>query len=165
MVSLSGLQAISSSVVPFYWDFNSEAQVKECVNVLRNFYNYLLHHSVCPEYEDGVHAALRVCEVAQRELLSINRLSFLLPGEFNIACSTLFGGFYKGMHAAGAEWTGGFESNKQSLGLGERRARQVFTLGVATYGDEERFPTSQKLHLHQTTVLVEENVGLEAVGG
>jgi hypothetical protein len=62
--------------------------------VIRNFLNYVLQHEVCPEYVDDVMAARKLCGQAEEELRAISQLSMKLPGSFNVALSTLFGGIY-----------------------------------------------------------------------
>ena len=62
---------------------------------MRNFYNYLLHHDVCPEYQSDIEAARKICDIGATELLVIQRLGQLLPGQFNVAVSAFSGGYYQ----------------------------------------------------------------------
>lgn len=66
--------------------------------VMRNFYNYLLHHDVCPEYEDEIFAARKVVDDAKTQLVAIHHLSRLVPGDFNVSCSVLLDGNLAGSH-------------------------------------------------------------------
>lgn len=73
-------------------------------SVIKNFLNYVLAHEVCTEYTKQVMAARRVCDVAEREYMSIRQLQQIFPGDFNIAASTLFGNTYKLYYEAHAAW-------------------------------------------------------------
>lgn len=55
-------KAFFSSEFLNYFDWYDEDQVKTATNVLRNFYNYLLLHDVCPEYKKDLLAA-RKCVI------------------------------------------------------------------------------------------------------
>lgn len=45
-----------------------------------------------------------IVNLAETELASISKARLMLPGEFNIAASTLFGGHYQGLHVGKQEW-------------------------------------------------------------
>ena len=65
--------------------------------VVRNFLNYILLHNVCPEYNEDIAQARHICNIADDEHPRICLISPSLPGDFNQACSTLYGGHYKGL--------------------------------------------------------------------
>jgi Argonaute siRNA chaperone (ARC) complex subunit Arb1 len=76
---------------------------------LHNFLNYVEFHNVFPEYADNITAAKALIQTAKKELI-LNRSSFrrvsdnrrcgnLMPGMFNKACSTYFGGYYQGLYS------------------------------------------------------------------
>ena len=134
--------------------------------MLRNFYNYLLHHEVCPEYRKDILAARNLSEKAEKELLATNRALGLLPGDFNVACSSLFGGQYHGLHAGSRSWMKESEAATIRLGLSEQRIVQVFKFGIAQYASEAMFDTahSEKTRNDYLTwhiVKTEEGIGLE----
>ena len=101
--------------------------------VVRNFLNYVLHHNVCPEYSEQVNAARAVCDRAQAELHSILRASARLPGDFNTACSTLYGGSLQGLYSGDQEWARGIDL---TLGMSETSAKEIGMAGLSAYGSE-----------------------------
>ncbi|KAL7806833.1 Argonaute complex, subunit Arb1 [Trichoderma aethiopicum] len=64
--------------------------MEEAISVVENFLRYVLHHDVCPEYEDNVKEALRICQMARDEWTALNTLQTALPGLFNPAATELF---------------------------------------------------------------------------
>ncbi|KAF5002098.1 hypothetical protein FGRMN_581 [Fusarium graminum] len=62
----------------------------EGISTIENFLRYVLQHDVCPEYEDDVNSALKVCETATVEWPMVRKLYALLPGYFNLAAAELF---------------------------------------------------------------------------
>lgn len=134
---------------------------------MRNFYNYILHHSVCPEYNDSILAARHICDLADRELYQTHTVLRLLPGKFNIACSTIFGGRYKGTYVEDATWLGADEAGLV-VGLGLDDAIKIFKYGVAALGSDDDFisgdaDTVQRKILNYTIVEMQHNVGLNVV--
>ncbi|KAJ2904758.1 argonaute-binding protein 1 [Zalerion maritima] len=56
------------------------------IQVVENFLNYVLHHNVCPEYEENINKARIICKQAKEEAFDIPRIQYiLLPGSFNQA--------------------------------------------------------------------------------
>ncbi|KAM4058880.1 argonaute siRNA chaperone (ARC) complex subunit arb1 domain-containing protein [Hirsutella rhossiliensis] len=55
-----------------------------------NFLKYILHHDVCPEYEDDVKRALRLCTDAREEWPLLDELQHSLPGAFHLSAIDLF---------------------------------------------------------------------------
>jgi hypothetical protein len=99
---------------------------------VRNFLNYVLHHNVCPEYTDQVYAARAVCDLAEKELVAAKDASAALPGDFNVACSTLSGGHYHGLYCADEDWA---KELSLVVGLSDKQARRVITAALAVvYG-------------------------------
>lgn len=86
------IKAFLSCVVPVHWDVTNPAELARCINVPRNFYNYILHHDVVPEHREAILAARAVCDKAEQEFPLTLAGMRLLPGRFNVACSVLFGG-------------------------------------------------------------------------
>jgi hypothetical protein len=93
-------------------------------NVIRNFLNYVLQHEVCPEYVEDVMAARRVCGLAEEELWAISQLGRILPGDFNVALSTLFGGLYYGMYQLDQTW------QENAAGMTTEKAQAILHKGV-----------------------------------
>jgi hypothetical protein len=98
--------------------------------IIRNFLNYVLQHEVCVEYVEDVMAARRICGLAEQELWAITQLTHTLPGEFNVALSTLFGGCFQGMYDPNATWR---DENEGPLGISFmslERAQDVMDKGI-----------------------------------
>lgn len=69
--------------------------------VLVNFYNYLLYHKVCAEYTHDILAARDLATVVPVHDFPRNQLANReLPGDFNRACSFLFGGYEQQLSTA-----------------------------------------------------------------
>ena len=158
----------SSSEVPEAFDFETQTEVSECTNILRNFYNFLLHHDVCPEYRVEILAARRVCDAAERELLSTHKALRLLPGKFNVAVSTLFGGSYASAYGDEAAWLDDEDGKIEASGPTHAAASNIFKFGVAALGADDDFDDDsneaiQRRVLDQEIVNIQENLGLEIV--
>jgi hypothetical protein len=135
-------------------------------NVLRNFYNYLLLHDVCPEYNAQLHAARKVCDLAEEELLKLAIVDTRLPGGFNKACSTLFEGNYAGLNAASGDWV----MDGDDIGWAKEDAKTVFVTGIFAYGTEEQLKRLESVNdsgedITKSIKVVneEESIGLEVV--
>lgn len=131
-----------SSRLPQTFDLDNEQMIKDHVAVIRNFLNYLLHHDVCPEYNDQINAARDTCNLGEKQLWSVVQACRILPGDFNKACSVLFGGYYQSQYIGDQEWTKDLDIDK---GMSEQQARKIFLAGLAAQGDEEVF---QKYNKH-----------------
>ena len=141
-------------------------QVMTATNVLRNFYNYLLLHDVCPEYDSQLHAARKVCDLAEDELLKLSVVDARLPGGFNKACSALTEGNYAGLHAANGDWA----QEGDDIGWTKDDAKLIFVTGVFAHGTEEQLKKIESINRHGEdlakaikVVNEEESIGLEVV--
>ena len=141
-------------------------QVMTSTNVLRNFYNYLLLHDVCPEYNCQLHAARKVCDLAEQELLKLSVVDARLPGGFNKACSALTGGNYAGLHAATGDWA----QEGDDIGWTTDDAKLIFVTGIFAYGKEEQLKkvesikdSGQEFTKAIKVVNEEDSIGLEVV--
>ncbi|KAK5165189.1 uncharacterized protein LTR77_009287 [Saxophila tyrrhenica] len=142
-------------------NWHDQAKVETATNVLRSFYNYLLLHDVCPKYKDQLMRARKVCDLAEEELPKLAIVDKSLPGGFNTACSTLFGGNYAGLHAEG-DWV----VEGDDVGWTMADAKKIFLTGVAAYGTEEQFAAVENniANTHPFQVISTENLGLEITG-
>ncbi|KAI4132951.1 MAG: hypothetical protein LQ338_000418 [Usnochroma carphineum] len=130
-------KAFFSSRVPWVYDLSgpdSSKLVKAKTNVIRNFLNYLLHHDVCPEYKSQIFAARAVCDLADRELPMIAIAQSCLPGDFQTACSEIFGGSFRGIHGGNPDWATDVEC---LVGMSLDLARQTFRVGMSTHVSDE----------------------------
>jgi Argonaute siRNA chaperone (ARC) complex subunit Arb1 len=113
------------------FDVSSQAAVKSHVNVIRNFLNYLLHHDVCPEYAGQIEAAKATCNLAEVELWNVHRAAFLLPGSFNKACSTIFGGHFHDTYIGDPDSAGA------TSGVSYEHTSTVIKAGLAAQGNKK----------------------------
>lgn len=85
----------------------------------------------------------------------------LLPGDFNMACSELFGGMYQGMYSANQEWMEGSVLDYHS-GISPQQARNAFKIGIAANADDELFPRyKQQLQEKTYHIISTEDTGFE----
>ena len=98
--------------------------------------NYLIMHDVCPEYASDVLAARQICKTAPPELWSAAEAQRWLPGDFNIACSTLFNGAYAQNFDGKTSWR---PDNQGFVGMTEDTANHVARFAVAAVADEEAY--------------------------
>lgn len=133
--------------------------VKAKTNVVRNFLNYLLHHDVCPEYKSQVLAARTVCDLTDKELPMVIQAQSEFPGDFQTACSEIFGGSFQGIHGGTPAWD---TDMKGLIGLSQDLAKQTFRIGMSTQVSDEVAKTymeqNENMSLRTTKVY---NTGLE----
>ncbi|PGH01779.1 hypothetical protein AJ79_07827 [Helicocarpus griseus UAMH5409] len=123
-----------SSVLPKYIGLETEELVEMATGTIRNFLNYVLLHDVCPEYHDNILAARAVCDAAKVELWKAQQAGCWAPGDFNVACSTLFGGSFHGLYTEDQEWSKGFGAE----GMPDSIARKVVKFAIAGAGSYEQ---------------------------
>ncbi|KAM0261491.1 hypothetical protein ACHAQJ_002172 [Trichoderma viride] len=89
-VDFSGVAAgfLSTTIIPLTGLLTGP--MEEAIDVIENFLRYVLHHDVCPEYEEDVKRAMRVCLAARNEWPMLNSMQTTLPGLFNLAATELF---------------------------------------------------------------------------
>ncbi|KAI9848025.1 MAG: hypothetical protein M1837_001127 [Sclerophora amabilis] len=143
-----------SSRVPQFYDLDFERIIPFATGVIKNFLNYVVYHNVCPEYNDQVNAARALCDLASKELTEIKKVSQKLPGDFNMACSTLYGGYYQGLYSGAQAWAQDLDLHS---GMDDTRAKQVVMTAISAHGTEEQFAQAQ----HEIKVEKAEEVGFE----
>ncbi|KAI7558741.1 hypothetical protein KC343_g10809 [Hortaea werneckii] len=150
------------------FDYYDEKMVQKGTQVLRSFYNYLLLHRVCPEYDEQLRAACSICDVAETELNKLAVADKCLPGAFNAACSTLFKGSYVGLHrdafsAAPDDEDGGWIMQGDNIGLSRKDAKMIFSAGIAAYGTDEQYEKAEVLlknDVEHVECVTHEGIGL-----
>ncbi|KAI7087460.1 hypothetical protein KC356_g4145 [Hortaea werneckii] len=153
------------------FDYYDEKMVKKGTQVLRSFYNYLLLHRVCPEYDEQLRAAHSICDVAETELNKLGVADKCLPGAFNAACSTLFKGSYVGLHrdafsAAPDDEDGGWIMQGDNIGLSLKDAKMIFSAGIAAYGTNDQYEKAKTLlkdDVEHVECVTHEGIGLEVI--
>ncbi|KAL8854321.1 MAG: hypothetical protein Q9221_000807 [Calogaya cf. arnoldii] len=130
-------KAFFSSRVPLYYDLSSVNSVKDVqakTNVVRNFLSYLLHHDVAPEYKSQIVAARGICDLTDKELPKTMKAQSYFPGDFQTACSEIFGGIYQGKYAKNPDWAPEAESY---AGISPEVAHRTFKIGLAAQASDE----------------------------
>ncbi|KAM3069454.1 hypothetical protein ACMFMG_005559 [Clarireedia jacksonii] len=146
---------------------DEENEIKQYCAVVRNFLNYVLAHGVCPEYTKDIMAARKVCDLAEKEFKSIANVQHKLPGDFNIAASTIYGGVYKDRLAAYTAWANpddGLDDWSADVPIfSEPIAELIFKAVVAMVGNREHFDRATKdgIFLTQSRARCFEVVGVE----
>jgi hypothetical protein len=124
---------------------------------------------VCPEYNASLLAARKLCDQAEEELPRVFNAGNALPGPFNVAASTIFGGSHSGTYIGTAEWARGLDEpgadDAMSLGMRSEAAMVTFKTGVAVYGADEQYDMIDKAgpRLHGIKIIDKAAVGLEVV--
>ncbi|KAF3930433.1 hypothetical protein ABW20_dc0102978 [Dactylellina cionopaga] len=113
--------------VPFSFGMKTPENIEVAVGTIKNFLNWILYHSVCPEYTDNIKLALKTCDMASQELPICSLLSNKLPGDFNKACSTLFGGYWSIITPQQWEKADGEDdSKKPEPGFTKEKALEIY---------------------------------------
>lgn len=127
--------------MPTIFPIETQEGLKTHIAVIRNFLSYVILHQVCPEYITDVMAAKRVCDLAEKQLWAIKQLSPMMPGEFNVAASTKYGGRWKPAAPETASmWK---EEDIEGLpsiarGLSMADADRIFKVGIVLSSDDDK---------------------------
>jgi hypothetical protein len=149
------MKGFLSRRAPYYYGFETRAQVDTVTKVLTNFMNYLLHHDVCPEYAADVLAARKICNTANVEIWACAEAQRWLPGDFNIACSTLFDGSYSKLYDGRTTWTPEESGLKGFVGMTGDVAREVVKFAIAGVASEEVYQAWYTMATEDTIETVE----------
>lgn len=102
---------------------------------IRNFLSYLLHHDACPEYRENIDEARRSCDIATKELWKNQQFTAKGPGDFNTACSTLFGGYFYDIYVENDTWT---NPKDDSVKITNEVARKLVKFALASAGSDDQ---------------------------
>ena len=164
--SISMLTVPRAYHLPIQFDLSSEEAIKSKTNVIRNFLNYLLHHNVCPEFNEQIYATRNIVNQAERELWMVTQAGGLLPGRFNTACSEIFGGQLRGLHftdLADQDWAKEFPAVASS-GISPEMAKHTFKAGLIARGEQHVIEAYKKQSDADVIKVVRETAtGLEVV--
>lgn len=152
----------STSWYPAHYGFALSA-VKNACQVLRSFYNYLLYHNVCPEYQNELDVARNFCDVAEQELPKVHAAGLALPGDFNKSASAIFGGTHAGLYTGDKLWAENMKKegvNIGEMGIRDEEARIKFTVGVAIIASDEQY---ERVEAKSMKVVRKTSVGLEVI--
>lgn len=130
----------SSTQVPLFFPLDTEQEVNDITYTVLNFLNYILHHDVCPEYRDDIDRARTLCHQATSELWKVRLAHKFLPGDFNIACSTLFGGDYQDSFDPNATWAEDQLDDDHGIytGMSDTHARNIVRFGIIATGTDSQ---------------------------
>ncbi|EDU41989.1 conserved hypothetical protein [Pyrenophora tritici-repentis Pt-1C-BFP] len=134
-------QKASSSWYPTHYSYGVESTKNAC-QVPRSFFRYLRYHSVCPEYDDQLAAALKICDLAEKELPKVNDIIIAMPGDFNKSASVVFGGAQADIYLGNKPWAQAFKEEGvdiEEIGMRDEEARVKFRTGIAVLGSDEQF--------------------------
>jgi|SRR5579871_870248 len=122
----------------------NEKDIDLATRIMMNFYNYLLHHNVCPEYKDQILAAHDICLLARTELPITQALAIALPGPFGNACSLIFDSEYAQHYSYMDSWACSVAVDKR---MTFETAKVIFTTAVGALGSNAMFDAIDPQHL------------------
>ena len=154
------MKGFLSRRAPYYYGFEVRDQVEIVTKVLANFMRYLLYHDVCPEYAAEVSLARDICGTATRELWACAEAQRWLPGDFNIACSTLFDGSYGKNYDGVSSWMPEENQVNSFVGMTTVTAQEVVKFAIAGAGSEAVYRSFYDLVTKDEIVEVETLVGV-----
>lgn len=121
----------------------------------------MIYHNVATEYLSSILSAIAICDLAEKELILCRQVSSRLPGKFNMACSTLFGGYYAGMKDESLTWDAGLAAN---VGLTNTEAEEIFIAGVEKRGSAFQKELGTRVKLLKAEFLALEVTGIVFAG-
>ena len=137
------MKGFLSRRAPLLWGFETRESVSTVTTTLERFMDYLLQHDVCPEYKVQILATRDHCREAKSELWAMAEASRWLPGDFNVACSTLFQGQFARNYDGATDWGPAQEGKATFVGMTPSVADQVLKFGVAGAATEDVYQTFQ----------------------
>ncbi|KAJ5747374.1 uncharacterized protein N7511_009070 [Penicillium nucicola] len=117
-----------------YFSPDDEGEIMVVTGTIKNFLTFLLYHDVCPEYRDDIEKARNTCDLAAKELWKARQVVQNGPGDFNKACSMLFGGNYFDDIDDPEIWETFAEQNRMT----QESARWVLKYAIAAVGPDAR---------------------------
>lgn len=109
---------------------------------IRNFLSYLLYHDVCPEYKENIDQARTSCDIATKDLWNNQQFTANGPGDFNMGCSTLFGGVFFDMYVEDDQWE---NAKDPTVKMTYTVARKVIKFALAGAGSDAQAIRFQEL--------------------
>lgn len=142
---LGCMKGFLSRRAPSVYAFDTKESVSMVTTTLERFMDYLMQHDVCPEFKQDILQTRNFCREASHELWSCSEALKWLPGDFNIACSTLFGGSYSKNYDGETFW--GDESKQENIfvGLKPQEAAEIFGFAIAGAASEQVYERYREL--------------------
>ncbi|KAL4919790.1 Argonaute complex, subunit Arb1 [Aspergillus aurantiobrunneus] len=123
-----------TSYFPFFFNPYTEDMIKLATVTIRSFLSYLLYHDVCPEYTKNIDEARKSCDIATKELWKNQQLTASGPGDFNTACSILFGGVEHDLYVKNNQWK---NPRDDTVRMTKDIAQKVVRFGLGVAGSDE----------------------------
>ncbi|GFF38007.1 hypothetical protein IFM58399_05087 [Aspergillus lentulus] len=131
-----------TSYFPYYFNPETEDMVKLGTVTIWNFLTYILYHDVVPEYKANIEEARKSCDIAGKELWKNQQFTVKGPGDFNTACSTLFGGVFFDLYIEDNQWC---NSKNDTVRMTNEIARKVVKFALAGAGFDRQAVRFQEL--------------------
>ncbi|KAH1278392.1 hypothetical protein KXV95_005573 [Aspergillus fumigatus] len=131
-----------TSYFPYYFNPETEDMVKLATVTIWNFLTYILYHDVAPEYKANIEEARKSCDIAGKELWKNQQFTSKGPGDFNTACSTLFGGVFFDLYVENNQWN---NSKDDTVRMTNGIARKVVKFALAGAGIDRQVVQFQEL--------------------
>ncbi|RHZ46725.1 uncharacterized protein CDV56_102128 [Aspergillus thermomutatus] len=131
-----------TSYFPYYFNPETEDMVKLATVTIWNFLTYILHHDVVPECKANIEEARKSCDIASKELWKNQQFTAKGPGDFNTACSTLFGGVFFDLYVEDDQWN---NSKDDTVCMTNEIARKVVKFALAGAGTDRQAVRFQEL--------------------
>lgn len=138
-------QAFLSRPASGMFGYETKERVKILTSTIERFMDYLMQHDICPEYQPDVLKTRDFCREATEQLWSIGEAHRWLPGEFNIACSTLFDGNYARDYDGETYWGDQNPGEAVFVGLTQEKATQIIGFGIVGTASNEVYQKYSEL--------------------
>ncbi|ETN41690.1 uncharacterized protein HMPREF1541_03626 [Cyphellophora europaea CBS 101466] len=142
---LGCMKAFLSRRASDIWGLETWEKTTEVTSTLERFMQYLLQRGVCPEYDQEVTETRNFCKKAAEELWTITQIRRRLPGDFNMACSTLCGGQFAQNYDGETYYGPQNPGEVNFVGLTKETANQIVGLGIACQAPEHVFQKHNQL--------------------
>ncbi|KAL3427223.1 argonaute siRNA chaperone complex subunit Arb1 [Phlyctema vagabunda] len=138
VVDFSGVVAgFFSQNYPDNIGYATTSDVQLACGVVKNFLNYILYHSVCPEFTEDIMSARRICDQAEDELPALTKILSMLPGDYNMAASTLWGGQYENAYFEPSENATWLQLSR--FGMHPKDAERLFNVCIGLTGTQDQY--------------------------
>lgn len=128
----------STSFFPYYFNPDTEEMINLATVTIRNFLSYILHHDVCPEYKENIGEARKSCDIVTKELWKNQQFTANGPGNFNMASSMLFGGYFYETYFDNDTWKNQKDDDDDQAKMTNDIARKVVKFALAGAGSNEQ---------------------------
>lgn len=149
---------LRSYKAPYIFGMHRQDAINQYCDVVKNFLNYVLMHSVCPEYTKDIIAAQKVCELAKIELWKIHNLTNKFPGDFHKALSIICDGYFGRLYVDPAETAAANEKTGLDKHMSREQAHRILRAAVAFMGTQEQFIALTSLKVREAPKVIKEDL-------